>query len=90
MTTQPLVEALYDEFFQVQPRPVGYALRDWFLGATMLRSRWVSERDQVLRAGDLPSAALLATLAGIERQCAVILATQRWPRPPCRRSRLSG
>jgi hypothetical protein len=73
VTTDALVEALYDEFFQVKPPPVGFALRRYFGQAATLRALWAGEVQAVRRRDSARSASLLAGLAGIDRQCTVIL-----------------
>ncbi len=72
VTTTSLITALYDEFFQARPAPVGYAFRDYFRQSATLRSRWSSAR-QTPGDEDSPATALLCALAGIDRQCTVIL-----------------
>ncbi|MGA5304788.1 hypothetical protein ACPCHT_33105 [Nucisporomicrobium flavum] len=72
VTTSSLITALYDEFFQARPTPVGYAFRQYYLQSAALRSRWSTARQLTGEAG-APSTALLCTLAGIDRQCTVIL-----------------
>ncbi|WP_307492090.1 hypothetical protein [Cellulomonas humilata] len=72
-TTDSLVEALYDGLFQASPLPVGLAFRRYFLGAASLRSRWASERGQVEESPAARTAAFLAALTGMDRQCTVIL-----------------
>lgn len=72
-TTEALVEALYDGLFQAEPVPVGLAFRRYFLGAASLRSRWAAERGSVEESPAARTAALLAALTGLDRQCTVIL-----------------
>ena len=73
VTTASLVDALYGEFFQAKPPPVGFALRSYFSEAAALRAYWTGERQVVHRRESARSASLLAALAGIDRQCTVIL-----------------
>jgi hypothetical protein len=73
VTTSAVVEAFYDELFQVPPPPVGFALRTYFGQAATLRALWSSEVQAVRRRESARSASLLAGLAGIDRQCTVLL-----------------
>lgn len=72
-TTDALVEALYDGLFQPEPLPVGLAFRRYFLGAASLRSRWASARGAAEESPEARTAALLAALTGLDRQCTVVL-----------------
>jgi hypothetical protein len=72
VTTNTLVEAFYDELFQVPPPPVGFALRNYFGQASALRALWAGGV-QDARRESARSASLLAALAGIDRQCTVLL-----------------
>jgi hypothetical protein len=72
VTTNSLVTTLYDEFFQAEPSPVGHAFRDYYRQSAALRSRWWTARQLTVHATP-PATALLCTLAGIDRQCTVIL-----------------
>lgn len=73
VTTSALVEAFYDELFQVPPPPVGFALSKYIGQAAPLRALWAGEVQAVRRRESARSAALLAGLAGMDRQCTVLL-----------------
>jgi hypothetical protein len=73
VTTSAIVEAFYDELFQVPPPPVGFALRKYFGQAATLRALWAGEVQAVRHRESARSASLLAALAGIDRQCTVLL-----------------
>jgi hypothetical protein len=73
VTTSAIVEAFYEELFQVPPPPVGFALRKYFGQAATLRALWAGQVEAVRRRESARSASLLATLAGIDRQCTVLL-----------------
>lgn len=72
VTTSAVVEAFYDELFQVPPPPVGFALRKYFGQAAALSALWSSQVQAVRRRESARSASLLAGLAGIDRQCTVL------------------
>jgi hypothetical protein len=73
VTTNALVEAFYDELFQVPPPPVGFTLRKYFDQAASLRALWAGQVQAVPRRESARPAALLAGLAGMDRQCTVLL-----------------
>jgi hypothetical protein len=73
VTTSALVEALYDELFQVPPPPVGFALRKYLGQAAAMRALWSGEVQAVRRRESARAASLLAGLAGMDRQCTVLL-----------------
>jgi hypothetical protein len=72
VTTAAVVEAFYDELFQLPPPPVGFALGKYFGQAAALRALWSGETAAVRRRESARSASLLAGLAGIDRQCTVL------------------
>ncbi len=85
VTTDTLVSALYDQFFQATPAPVGVAFRDYYLQAASLRVRWAAARPHARDRTAARATALLAGLAGMDRQCMVILgdpAVAPAPLPP--------
>jgi hypothetical protein len=74
ITTDALVQALYNEFFQQEAPPVGFAFARWFQEASRLRAIWQAARSNIARGRESwRSRALRASLSGIDRQCTVIL-----------------
>jgi len=74
ITVAGLVTALYRQFFQPRPPPVGLAFADWHRDAAVLLGGWQVNYDRV--AQSQPGARETAAanqLAGIDRQATVIL-----------------
>jgi len=73
ITVTGLLNALYRQFFQATPVPVGLAFADWHRDAAALLGCWQTDLDRAAARPDARETAAAHQLAGLDRQCTVIL-----------------